>query len=519
MDCEDIMTDNESGSEIGSDEYSSDDYVDGYYSSEDEEDSKNTEHQHFKFMLRFSNKDIQDIEIWKEEIVPEFLEYLNVNGKKWTCQLENTLVEEDYETESSLIKDDKCIGMNECEGGYDLEGRSTFFCKSCNKDRYDFDYNDKMDMCYNCIEDRECIEVKNIIIKDNIKVKDVVKEEEPKSTIVDGDDGKKDLIDNIIEKGENMMMSDKAYFEEIIGDDVIINDKEIFDEEYEDEEYHEEEEEIKYRNNYHICAVINRKKRIRLSTYKRRMNRHDIFRGIEIQLVVPGLEDNLIDYSTKPESRVMGPWDQDSYPKEIYLGQDLFESNVTLLRWQEDLLKMLLAPAPTRKCLYIINPKGGAGKSWLVKYLLINFPKKVCYVPDGGTQQISTGLIKNGKNKSIFLYDQSRATKSKEAYQATYSIIENLKSGLITSSMYGSALKGMRDMLILPEVTVCVFSNFEPRWTYLSEDRWDCWEVKGKDKEEAELVRYVRKRKGKGKGKGTKGTKNKDSSGTICLID
>lgn len=120
---------------------------------------------------------------------------------------------------------------------------------------------------------------------------------------------------------------------------------------------------------------------------------------------------------------------------------------VTDLFWQDD-----------RKILWYVDFKGGAGKTFLTKWLLAT---KNAFVARGGKV---ADIAYAYKNQDIVVFD---FTRDKEEF-VNYSAIEALKDGLIASPKYESSLKVKRKT-----IRVICFSNFQPDLSKLSDDRWD----------------------------------------------
>ena len=60
-----------------------------------DEEHPTQELQYYKFILRYSNKSIQDEEIWVNEILPNWITFLDSIAKRYQTQLENTIVDDE----------------------------------------------------------------------------------------------------------------------------------------------------------------------------------------------------------------------------------------------------------------------------------------------------------------------------------------------------------------------------------------------------------------------------------------
>lgn len=116
-----------------------------------------------------------------------------------------------------------------------------------------------------------------------------------------------------------------------------------------------------------------------------------------------------------------------------------------------------------RKIVWIYGKKGGEGKTSLAKWLYVN--KDFGYLTNAKTADISYYVTEN--IKEAYVFDFSRTTEGHINYQA----LENLKNGLLFSSKYESSVVCMDNPFI-----VC-FSNWEPEYTALSDDRWIVREI------------------------------------------
>ncbi|QMW68719.1 replication-associated protein [Crucivirus-224] len=130
-------------------------------------------------------------------------------------------------------------------------------------------------------------------------------------------------------------------------------------------------------------------------------------------------------------------------------------------KWQHDLLMDIAKKPDHRKVIWIVDTKGGRGKSYLAKHLLANM--NACYLTNCKTTDAAHAY--SGQN--IVVFDYSRSNEDR----INYGIIEQIKNGLIFSPKYDSRTK----VHAIPHV-VC-FSNFAPERSMLSADRWDIREL------------------------------------------
>nr|WAQ80617.1 MAG: putative viral replication protein [Circoviridae sp.] len=117
------------------------------------------------------------------------------------------------------------------------------------------------------------------------------------------------------------------------------------------------------------------------------------------------------------------------------------------------------APDP-RKIYFVVDPVGNSGKSWFAHNYFRSNPSNVQILSAGKRDDIAYAI---DDVKSIFLFDLPRSTS--EFLQ--YSILEQLKNGLIFSNKYESRMKCLGGL-----AHVVVFMNEYPDMTKLSSDRY-----------------------------------------------
>ena len=70
------------------------------------------------------------------------------------------------------------------------------------------------------------------------------------------------------------------------------------------------------------------------------------------------------------------------------------------------------------------------------------------------------------------IYDLHRTRGKSDSLTDILSVIEDIKDGFVTSSMYGDDKQ-----LMMSPPTVIVFSNIRLPYNSLSEDRWDLYTI------------------------------------------
>jgi len=125
--------------------------------------------------------------------------------------------------------------------------------------------------------------------------------------------------------------------------------------------------------------------------------------------------------------------------------------------WQGAMLVKLLQQ-DERKVLWIVDEKGGLGKTFMAKYLVVK--QGACYVTGGKNSDIAHAY----SGEPIVVFDLMRQQETHNNYYAT---IEAMKNGMIFSGKYESTTK------VFKPAKIIVFANWEPDYSTLSADRWD----------------------------------------------
>lgn len=145
-------------------------------------------------------------------------------------------------------------------------------------------------------------------------------------------------------------------------------------------------------------------------------------------------------------------------PSLVQPGQQLRE-------WQLNLSNSLEEEPDDRKIHFIIDPAGGKGKSWFVRYMVSLKPDDVQFLSVGKRDDLALAI---DESKSIFLFDIPRS--GMEHFQ--YSVLEKLKDQLIFSGKYASRVK------VLPNpVHVVVLANEEPDYEAMTSDRYNVIQI------------------------------------------
>lgn len=149
------------------------------------------------------------------------------------------------------------------------------------------------------------------------------------------------------------------------------------------------------------------------------------------------------------------------YLRQIRREWDFFTlwSTKTLYHWQYHVLSMTLNQ-PQRNVLWIADPDGNSGKTYLATFLNILYGFMLM---NGGIHMRDLGhMISDTEELKGFVIDVSRSGMKNFDYGA----LEHLKNGYLSTGKYGGRC------LRFKVVPVVVFSNEAPDLMQLSLDRW-----------------------------------------------
>ncbi len=132
--------------------------------------------------------------------------------------------------------------------------------------------------------------------------------------------------------------------------------------------------------------------------------------------------------------------------------------------WQKDVIDICNGPVDPRKIHWFWEPEGNSGKSYLCKWLYMNYR---CIVGGGKKDNVFHQVAQafemdEGGDPQLILLDIPRSAQKWVSYGA----LEDLKNGFINSGKYdGGQFAWMK-----PHV-IC-FANEEPDYCEMSMDRW-----------------------------------------------
>jgi len=172
------------------------------------------------------------------------------------------------------------------------------------------------------------------------------------------------------------------------------------------------------------------------------------------------VDDN---YVCKEETRVAGPWSNKD--KTLYMPIQFRIVNNGLLPWQQSILDNVTDP---RKINIIIDKTGNIGKTTFVGWLACQ--NKAENIPFCNDFRDIMRMVMDKPTSKLYFIDMPRAIK-KERLAQLYAGIEVIKGGYCYDDRHSFREKYIDS----PEIWV--FTNFEPDYDYLSEDRWVQWAV------------------------------------------
>lgn len=144
------------------------------------------------------------------------------------------------------------------------------------------------------------------------------------------------------------------------------------------------------------------------------------------------------------------------------------------------LKKEIFRKSVSREIISMVDFVGNSGKSTFWKWILDKYKGDVATIPYGSASQLRSRIVNLGPKK-LYIIDLPRTSGRNDSKDDILSVIEEIKSGKIDSTMYGSS-----ESLIFDCPWVIVSSNFEFRYESLSRDRWKVYLM---DHKKLKLVR------------------------------
>lgn len=140
-----------------------------------------------------------------------------------------------------------------------------------------------------------------------------------------------------------------------------------------------------------------------------------------------------------------------------------------LRKWQAQLLGEMDNNGPDDRSVYwVMDAKGGSGKTWFTKYMYRIDPEGTAWLQNGKTHDLIKIIVDQSVNLKLVMFDLCRSNEERINWDA----IERIKNGMIMSTKYEV------ESTIIDSPAVVCFANFEPELKKLSTDRWIVYEIK-----------------------------------------
>lgn len=194
-----------------------------------------------------------------------------------------------------------------------------------------------------------------------------------------------------------------------------------------------------------------------------------------------GTQQQILEYVSKSETKIGNTIYSNDIRPYVSRDLELLQNRKHWYPWQnslEDLLflneKQIIEP-DDRHIIWITDTFGNSGKSKLVKLWCTRFPDSIIKVPFGSASQLRSSICMAGP-KLIYFVDIPRTIGSEDDLLAIISVLEDIKNGFITTSMYGQ----FKQLLFEPPHVVVLTNNDPPR-ALLSKDRWLTFLIQNKN--------------------------------------
>nr|WPR18716.1 MAG: replication polyprotein [Chemarfal virus 263] len=132
--------------------------------------------------------------------------------------------------------------------------------------------------------------------------------------------------------------------------------------------------------------------------------------------------------------------------------------------YQQHIFDILQVEPDSRKIHFVVDPVGNSGKSWFCRQMFMSFPDSVQILSSGKRDDVAYII---DVRKSIFLFDVPRL--GLEYFQ--YSILEQLKNGIIQSNKYQGCVKILEHLSATCHIVVFSNEYHENLHTKVSPDR------------------------------------------------
>jgi len=142
------------------------------------------------------------------------------------------------------------------------------------------------------------------------------------------------------------------------------------------------------------------------------------------------------------------------YPWQKAVNEIIFEGD-----------SMDIKTSSCREVIWIDDIHGNNGKSLFTKYLCYNNPN-ITKLAFGSGSQMRAAVVEEGA-RQCYIVDIPRKLCNDDFHQNIFSVVEELKSGFVKSTMYGQS----KTLFFEPPIVI-IFSNFRCPVEQLSLDRW-----------------------------------------------
>lgn len=164
-----------------------------------------------------------------------------------------------------------------------------------------------------------------------------------------------------------------------------------------------------------------------------------------------------IKYCSKEDTRIEGPWTYNvALPQKLDI--------ITQLKpWQNWVKEQILLKPNDRKILWLWEEAGNTGKTAMARYICQHFEAIYLNGKGSDAKYAVATMVGKGKPLDVVVFGYPRSA----AEYVSYGCIEEIKDGIFFNSKYESG------MVMYNSPHVIVFSNMEPDYTKMSQDRWD----------------------------------------------
>lgn len=174
------------------------------------------------------------------------------------------------------------------------------------------------------------------------------------------------------------------------------------------------------------------------------------------------IKENIV-YCSKPQDRI---------GKCYYKGCKPFKPIITITEnkfysWQETLICLIRQDSSDRTIHWVYETAGNVGKSAFCKWLCIHECAILCSGRAKDMKYLITQMDAEGSPTDLIVFDIPRSRQNKLSYVG----MEEIKNGCFCSSKYETK------MTITNSPCIVVFSNFPPKYSCLSKDRWAVYKI------------------------------------------